>query len=148
MSYSGSPDGGEKLISKSLKRGKSVYDLVKRKSFKQTEANFLKGLPSMIMQNGLGQTVAFLKTKKEHLYIVEAFTALFNGGDLMATIIRLDDIEKYLIMQREAIDYAGWLKKFAHALADGKGVAAVGGEPVGESADESTDKGPGDEGKR
>lgn len=143
MSPNGSPDGGKKLPTWSLERGERVYVLVKDKRFKQTEANFLKGLPSMIMQNGLGQTMAFLKTKKEHGYIVEALSKLFDESDLMVTIMN-SGIEKYLIMQREAIDYAGWLKKFALASAGGKAVATAGADP----ADEPTDKGPGDEGKR
>lgn len=118
-------DAGNKLKLKSIERGEMVMPLIKelsekkvkdKKVLNETMVNFLKGLPSMIMQNGLGQTIAFLQSKgnNEIIGIFEKMLLPANNK-LMDTILNAD-VKKYLNMQREAIEYAGWMKKFALAF--------------------------------
>lgn len=84
--------------------------------------NFLKGLPAMIMQNGLGQTIAYLRTKDEkEQKVADLFGRLLvledeaSNTELMDRILS-DTQEKYTLRQRDAIEYAGWMKKFAIAF--------------------------------
>jgi CRISPR-associated protein Cmr5 len=84
--------------------------------------NFLKGLPAMIMQNGLGQTIAYLQTKdKKEQKVADLFGLLLvlegeaSNTKLMDRILS-DTPEKYTLRQRDAIEYAGWMKKFAIAF--------------------------------
>ncbi|NUO10019.1 MAG: type III-B CRISPR module-associated protein Cmr5 [Candidatus Brocadia sp.] len=116
-------DAGHKLKLKSVERGEKVMPEIKQlcDTNRMTEglANFLKGLPSMIKQNGLGQTIAFLKAKKDYDDIVCIFSKLLlSPGDtagLMSKILNAP-LSEYLFMQREAIEYAGWMKNFAQAF--------------------------------
>ncbi|MBI5207096.1 MAG: type III-B CRISPR module-associated protein Cmr5 [Candidatus Firestonebacteria bacterium] len=120
-------DAGKKLKLKTIEMAEKILPLIKGKKFKKETVNFLKGLPSMIMQNGLGQTIAFLmvksgndtdegkKTKKEYEEILDIFRKIFECSDLMDKIIKAK-VKDYLIMQKQAIEYSGWIKKFALAF--------------------------------
>lgn len=115
-------DGGRRLQPVSVERGKRVLSLMQERKLKLDEkkVNFLKGLPSMIMQNGLGQTLAYLQSKKgDYGDIVDIFEKLFGYDKLMDTILSMD-ITKYALRQKEAIEYAGWMKMFALAMYDKK----------------------------
>lgn len=95
--------------------------------------NFLKGLPSMILQNGLIQTLAFIKGKPEKetqyhkLYniIDEFFREYFqcpDGNDLPNVEIldylvdHLTDIKYYTFYQKGILSFSIWLKRFALAF--------------------------------
>lgn len=84
-------------------------------------------LPFMIHANGLGQALAFFKSKKEehcygHLYdILKSWLTENKKGrpfagkeDLMAAVTQAD-FQTYRIAQAEAIQYMDWVKKFASA---------------------------------
>lgn len=89
---------------------------------KKEDVGFLKGLPSMIIQNGLGQTLAFMNTKKDktkpdiHGIVLNSFAMLFlkkeNISELFPAIIGVS-VEEYVQMQSDGIELAGWLKKFS-----------------------------------
>lgn len=126
-------DGGIKIKPVSIERGEKVLPLMirfKDKGFLTEDIkNFLKGLPSMIKQNGLGQSIAFLQCKgkdsdkgKAYKEIVNILSRiLFASEDnqspdgLIKRIVGLE-VDKYLYLQHEAIEYAGWMKKFAVAF--------------------------------
>lgn len=114
-------DGGRKLQPESVKRGKKVLSLMQEKKLKLDEkkVNFLKGLPPMIMQNGLGQTIAYLQSKEGYTDIVTIFKELFEQDDLMDQVLKMD-VTKYYQWQKKAIEYAGWMKMFALAMYDNK----------------------------
>jgi CRISPR-associated protein Cmr5 len=82
--------------------------------------NFFKGLPPMIMQNGLGQTIAFIMSKsnddkgKNYKNALTIFEKIFGEG-LINRIINAE-IKDYIQMQKKAIECAGWIKKFALAF--------------------------------
>jgi CRISPR/Cas system CMR-associated protein Cmr5 small subunit len=113
-----SPDGGSVLKPRSIERGQSVLESgLDWDKLSDTQVGFLKGLPTMIMQNGLGQTIALLGSKKEN-DILKALTRLFLADEsksLITFIVNECDISRYLYLQKEAIEYAGWMKKFAVA---------------------------------
>lgn len=86
---------------------------------------FIAGLPSMILQNGLGQTLAFLqaKGKDEHK---AAFSIIVNwlkrekiltsGSPLQAVeeISKLNQ-QNYLLAQEEGLKLLEWVKRYANS---------------------------------
>ncbi len=111
-------DGGRRLQPESVKRGKKVLSLMQeiKTQLDEKKVNFLKGLPSMIMQNGFGQTIAYLQSKKgDYGDIVDVFKKLFKEEDLMDRVLNME-VPKYSQWQNEAIEYAGWMKMFALAF--------------------------------
>ena len=120
----GKTDGGEKLQLPSIAKAKVIMDEVAKITLDKELVNFLKGLPSMIMQNGLGQTVAFLQTNggkekkvKDILQkvILPASSQESENQNLMLAIVNAEP-GTYLQWQKDAIEYAGWIKKFALAF--------------------------------
>jgi CRISPR-associated protein Cmr5 len=116
-------DGGKKIEPlPSIVKAKKVMELMKPLQLEKETVNFLKGMPSMIMQNGLGQTIAFMickakekeKENKNYVDILKVLKALI-AEELMAHIVGLDP-KRYIQLQREVIEYAGWMKKFAIAF--------------------------------
>ena len=83
------------------------------------------GLPSMIMQNGFGQALAFLaaKGKKEHLAASTIMLQWLTEKRLLAQApprqqlmqINTMDQGQYLLAQRETLAMLEWLKRYAHA---------------------------------
>ena len=98
-------------------------------------ANYFAGLPSMILENGLGQTMVFLLSKgrterRDNKYRF-SYTILrkylfpnpnFNEEDTplhdVAMLENLNNkpMQEYFEAQREAIALATWLKRYARAL--------------------------------
>ncbi len=145
-------DGGVKLKLKTIERGEKVLPLMKslyaEGDIKHDESfkNFFKGLGPMIMQNGLGQTIAYMQSKMEKKpefgHVVGIFNKLFlSSGETSLThkIVNNLPAQKYIQMQREAIEYTGWMKKFALAFYEEKKPNAEsdsekGGKDAGTSA--------------
>lgn len=133
-----SSSGGNKLLLRSQKRASEVLSKIKAEAeqFTPDDVAFLKGLPSMIMQNGLGQVIAFMvvkskdkeneksagsKSKKNYAKINKILCELVGlGSDPvkgLENIIQESDLARYRRYQQEAIEYAAWMKKFAIAFA-------------------------------
>lgn len=84
------------------------------------------GLPSMIIQNGFGQTLAFLlaKGKEKHLaafnvialWLVnrKVLTPSQRQVDILNQISRLEQ-DGYLHAQKETLAMLEWLKRYANA---------------------------------
>jgi len=92
---------------------------------KEDQAEFkslVRNFPALVMSNGLGQALAFLKAKgkpahKELYKFVSAWVSAVygkKGGDLLTLIIENDSL-KYRRATQEAMAIAGWLKRFAEA---------------------------------
>ncbi len=103
---------------------------VKREAFASKYRQLVRGLPAMILTNGLGQTLAFLKAKggeksNEHQTAYTHLSAwareqLRFGPDLLEQITRMD-VSQYRLAQTETLAVLGWLKRFADAeLPEGK----------------------------
>ncbi|ERP30773.1 type III-B CRISPR module-associated protein Cmr5 [Chitinivibrio alkaliphilus] len=93
-------------------------------------ANFIVGLPTMILQNGFGQTLAFLFSKakgaKEGKYYDSAKVMLewanengaTLGDDLMKALSEISEMDarKYISIQQETLAMLCWLKRYARAF--------------------------------
>ena len=91
-------------------------------------ANFLKGFPTSIMQNGLLQTILFVKGKKsnqphnpnkyDNLFdlLQNFFNQKLADGELLNVLPDLENMETYLFYQTSFLVYASWLKRFCLAL--------------------------------
>ncbi len=105
------------------------------KGYRSLARNF----PSMVQSMGIGQSVAFLMSKKKEeshkAYLLHmtgwlhtcgnipwspapAHVASPGGDSLMNTLIGQMQPEAWWFADREAIQYAVWMKRFAEALAD------------------------------
>ena len=91
-------------------------------------ANFIVGMPNMILSNGIGQTMAFLlaKTDKEKKvyrilknWICKKYANLGftdkSDMDFIKTFCTLKQ-DKYLEIQRECLRLCEWLKRYARAF--------------------------------
>ena len=120
------------MISKEQKRSEfALKRLQQHGKINKELANFIVGTPTMILQNGFGQTMAFLLSKgngknqdekhnfvfnticawsgKENTKITEDKNTFFN------TIAGLSQ-DEYLILQEEALKLLQWLKRYARAF--------------------------------
>ena len=98
-------------------------------------ANYFAGLPSMILENGIGQTMVFLLSKgkgesrdsKYRFSYIILRKYLFPGLNFDEQSASLQDkamleslinkqTQEYFEAQREAIEIASWLKRYARAL--------------------------------
>lgn len=89
-----------------------------------------KSLPVMVLTNGLGQTLAFLKSKGKGdankpetvLYSALQEWLMVRGllpkdvDDLLTYLVNNADRDQYLTAQQEALAELGWLKKLAEAF--------------------------------
>ncbi len=103
-----------------------------RESFK----SFTAGVPAMILQNGLGLTMAFIRSKKsekdeKYKKVYEAIEdwlttesettrALFSSGQKkdIDFFRRLNQLEhnEYQVVQNEALSIVEWIKRYAAAF--------------------------------
>lgn len=88
--------------------------------------NFSAGLPALIIQNGFGQTLAFLVAKGEDKHIAayniivgwlvrqDILTSDDQPAGLLGQISRLEQTQ-YLSAQKETLAMLEWLKRYANA---------------------------------
>ncbi len=124
------------LQTKGQERARAAWDCVENvnklldeKLKKEYRSNALK-LPSLILTNGLGQTLAFLKSKgkrdlsksEEKVYrdiedwlkrpgVINWGTA---QGELIERIMKINS-DKYRLVTTETLAFINWLKRFADA---------------------------------
>ena len=120
--------GGARLELRSVVRARRVLEKMKEKdmfrSMEDEDVNFLKGLPTMLMQNGLGQTLAFLAIKNNRKIfellsdLVFSHVEVENTSDTMAVMDCVTGLgeQQYIEKQQEAMRCAAWMKKFAVAF--------------------------------
>lgn len=95
----------------------------KKKEYKQ----LVRGLASMILQNGLGQALAFLKAKGkkskedrhnilyDHINLwLKKYFKKGNNFDILKAI-REETSSSYRLYTKETLAFMVWLKKFAEA---------------------------------
>lgn len=108
-------------------RAKFAYDKIKEVvniSNSKDYKSLVRSFSSMILQNGLGQALAFLKAKgKEHhnklyehinLWLKQKLAPNDNNFDILNKIIN-EDSTKYRLYTKETLAFLVWLKKFAEA---------------------------------
>lgn len=93
-------------------------------------ATFIVGMPNMILSNGLGQSLAFLKaksSKKERnfvfnvlkKYLCEEYSSEFSKEpDDYSFLKKLNELDQaqYIKMQEEVLRMLEWLKRYARAF--------------------------------
>jgi len=91
--------------------------------------SYSRKLPSMILSNGLGQTLSFIKAKDEKAYeiLYEQLTKYIKSNntvriqmpsdksDLTEWVISCNS-EKYRYITQELLAFLNWLKRFAEGL--------------------------------
>ncbi|HAZ96755.1 type III-B CRISPR module-associated protein Cmr5 [uncultured Treponema sp.] len=109
-------------------------DKYKDSGVPSTYATFIVGMPNMILSNGLGQSLAFLKaksSKKERefvfgilkSYLQKEFSSSFvNVKDDFAFLSKINSISQneYIKMQEEVLRMLEWLKRYARAFEGAK----------------------------
>jgi CRISPR-associated protein Cmr5 len=104
-------------------------DTEKQKKFEKEFNSYASGLPAMIHMNGLGQAMAFCKSKgKEResyakLYQIVSFwlckksahQPYYGCSDVLAGITQKDR-QHYQLAQAETLALMSWVKKFAKAF--------------------------------
>ncbi|MDA3787210.1 MAG: type III-B CRISPR module-associated protein Cmr5 [Desulfobacula sp.] len=130
------------MISKEQKRSdfalNSLIRLEQTHSIEKEFANFIVGTPTMILENGFAQTMAFLLSKcagelKEPFTNKYYFTFQTIAGwsqeinnnipkDHRAFFTAVSNLEQreYLMVQEEALKMLQWLKRYARAFQKGE----------------------------
>ena len=94
------------------------------KTLAEKYQSYARNLPTMILQCGLAQTVAFVQAKQEvdkdkpvdayaH-WLADMQTVLENTK--LCQQAREADLSAYMLLTYQALDAAGWLKRYAEAL--------------------------------
>ncbi|MBF0201032.1 MAG: type III-B CRISPR module-associated protein Cmr5 [Desulfamplus sp.] len=131
---------GKGVISKEQQRSDFALDqlnlvMKSQEKVSQELANFIVGTPTMILQNGFGQTMAFLLAKcdgrpdpmNKHYFTFKAiagWSSVINpaipGGhmDFFKAVAALGQ-QEYLTVQEEALKMLLWLKRYAKAFQGG-----------------------------
>lgn len=113
----------------------SLQDKVKQDNVEKKLATFIVGMPNMILSNGLGQSLAFLKAKGkgEHKfvfcvikkYLCENYEDVFGKpaqdnfqDDDFNFLKKFTEISQgdYIKMQDETLRMLEWLKRYARAF--------------------------------
>ena len=120
----------QKRAAFALKKVKNFIDTKKDDKEFHDLANFIVGMPNMILSNGLGQTLAFLLSKKDNkqkktfLVIKEWIQSPENssinipGNSDMEFLTAFSEIDqkKYIDVQNETLRLMEWLKRYARAF--------------------------------
>jgi CRISPR-associated protein Cmr5 len=104
-------------------RAKHAWDCVqevkdKHKHIADGYRAIVAKVPSLIVTNGLGQTLAFLKAKHEVLYrhLTDWVGKKVNAnGDLLNWLLNTATSQQYRLATMEALRLLQWLKRFAEA---------------------------------
>ena len=98
-------------------------------------ANFVVGVPTMVLTNGLGQTLAFILSKEDPKkpYFAKTFQVIrdwlleqkrknLNATDKLEFLKQIAalDQKEYLWAQQETLDMLQWLKRYVRAFQDPK----------------------------
>ena len=103
-----------------------IDEIIKKNQLKEKYSTFVSRMPTMILNNGLGQALAFLLSKSENKE--DAAKTFYNqlqawlcGSDGIypeGNLIRLlmdNDRKKYIHAQSETLALLNWMKKFSDA---------------------------------
>lgn len=108
---------------RSQKLAQAAFDRISRRGKLSNEyASFAKKFPALIHTCGLAQAVAFALAKKETEYVDDLTQVLNAAGcqpledrDALAAQTRNAELGAYLRLSRDALNAAGWLKRYVEA---------------------------------
>lgn len=107
---------------------KKILEHEEAKDMDVKTVNFIVGAPSMLITNGIGQTLAFLcsKGEKKHKIVFSAIREWLSKENIVCetTGTEVDFVRKftelkqpqYLRAQSEALAMLKWLKRYARAF--------------------------------
>ena len=125
------PDTETHLQTRSQRYAQAAFACVQKiandkegKTLAEKYQSYARNLPTMILQCGLAQTVAFVQAKQEvdkdkpvdayaH-WLADMQTVLENTK--LCQQAREADLSAYMLLTYQALDAAGWLKRYAEAL--------------------------------
>ncbi len=118
-----------KIETMQQKRAKFALEALKNEEISKDLANFIVGTPTMLLSNGLGQTMAFLMAKKDKKerkfvfyvikeYLCKNYEDYFTSQDDKEFMMQFHNIDFYkqIEMQNEILKMLEWLKRYARAL--------------------------------
>jgi len=96
---------------------------VKNQTFAGDYRTIAVKVPSLILTNGLGQTLAFLRSKPDRLHFQSIYRHLAEwvgnrvhaSGDLLDWLVKEATSQQYRLATMEALALLQWLKRFAEA---------------------------------
>lgn len=125
------------IVARDQERAKKAWDSIDyvdlkcEGKFKEEYRSIAMKLPTMIVTNGLGQALAFLKSKSkgkkgnahEKIYrdledcLFKNKDILWDGtkGELIEKVINLPN-DKFRLVTSEALSFLSWVKRFADAV--------------------------------
>jgi len=105
-----------------------AVEKVKKEKHRGKYRSLARNLPSLILSNGLGTTLAFIKSKgsAEHTAIydhlqqwlthwIRSWLSNTTAQDILQWIVTESTSETYRLVTTEALAFAQWLKRFAEA---------------------------------
>ena len=113
---------------------KALEAKVSKNEITKELANFIVGMPNMILSNGLGQTMAFLLAKSSKperkfvfytikKYLCQTYSGVFeqykedDANDNFSFLKKFnEDQSNYIKMQNEVLRMLEWLKRYARAF--------------------------------
>lgn len=103
-------------------RAWKVIEVVKTLTDEKTKKkyrSYVRSASTLILTNGLAQTLAFWKAKEEEAYqrLLRDLSELVleSSTDLLTKSINLSSVDEYIKDTEEALAYLVWLKRFAEA---------------------------------
>jgi len=103
-------------------RALEILDKIKEKGRdREPFRQFCKSFPTMVLKNGLGQSLAFIKSKDDKKY--ENMYATLNSWLINMGLVKEDtfreihtmDSRKYMQIQTETIRFLEWIKRYENA---------------------------------
>lgn len=114
----------QRLAQAAFPRIQDRHSTFNEKQFKEY-VGFAKRFPALVHTCGLAQAVAFALAKKEKEYVEDLAAVLKEGGhpeaasaDALLEQTRDQPLSGYLRLSRDAINAAGWLKRYVEAAGE------------------------------
>ena len=104
----------------------------KKQEFLDEFKSLTAGIPSMILMNGFGQTLAFMVAKSDDKYLLvfdmlqawlEKLSWMKKTNNRRDFLVAIANMEQghYLMTQKEALSFLEWVKRYAAMEAKGGG---------------------------
>jgi len=77
---------------------------------------FAKSFPALVQSRGLAQACAFAEAKKMRAILSDLETVLEKSRDTLVKESRESSLEQYMLLSREVMAAAGWIKRYVQAL--------------------------------
>jgi CRISPR-associated protein Cmr5 len=112
----------------SQKMAQTAYQRILQRRPSREFVSFAREFPSLVHSCGLAQAIAFAKSKKQHhaKYLEDLAAVLSAIGhvgaaspDGLAGAAREDPVPSYVRLSRNALQAAGWLKRYVEAAEEG-----------------------------